>query len=76
MADQKKSIAEIIDEMRRELRENPDSDADLFAPYIAKKKSKAGAKKSKAKKKLPGKKKKGKAGAKKSKAETKKKKKR
>lgn len=70
MVEQKKSIADIIEEMRRELRDDPtNSDADLFAPYMAKKKkSRQGAKKSrvrpkkakpkKLKPKKPGKKKK------------------
>ncbi len=65
MAEQRKTVAEIIEEMRAELREAPDEDAELFAPYVSRpRKNKAPAKKAgrkKAKKKASKKKAKKKA---------------
>jgi len=48
MAEQKKTVSEIIEEMRRELREEDDPNAELFAPYMAKKPGKNAKKRKKA----------------------------
>ncbi len=58
MSDQKKSVAEIIEEMRRELRDEKGPDSDLFVSTMtretrAKLKGRSGAKKKIAKKKAP-----------------------
>ena len=55
MADARKTVSEIIEEMRAELREEPDDEAALFAPYIEKKPKKG--KKASGKKKAEKKKK-------------------
>jgi hypothetical protein len=69
MTDQKRSVAEIIAEMRRELRDEKGPDSDLFVSTMTretrdslrgKKKAKAGAKKKTVKKKIMKKKKGGK----------------
>jgi hypothetical protein len=39
MAEQKKTVSEIIAEMREELRDDTGEDAELFAPYLPKKKA-------------------------------------
>jgi len=67
MADQKKSVSEIIAEMREELRDDTGEDAELFAPYLSRPKKKAkpaGAKKKPKSAKKASKKPKGKAGKK------------
>ena len=76
MSEKKKTVSEIIEEMRRELKEEDDPNAELFAPYISKKpkivKKKTAAKKA-PKKKAAVKKKPVKKKVSKKKAETKKK---
>jgi len=47
MADQRKTVSEIIAEMREELRNDSDPDAELFAPYMSRPKKASGTKKGK-----------------------------
>ena len=44
MADQRRTVSEIIAEMREELRNENDPDADLFAPYMSNPRKPAGKK--------------------------------
>ena len=73
MAEQRKTVSEIIEEMRKELREEEDPNAGLFAPYMVKRKpGKAKTAKGKAKKKKAKKPVKKKAKSRKAKTKTKK----